>query len=73
MSNLPGNPHAHELLLRQSAGNQHSPTVEATLAVAYELRTANLQAERSWATGEGDSDRIYELDDQIQARLGAAK
>ena len=38
---LPGNPHADALKLHQDFGNTLSPSVQATLALAFEQRTAN--------------------------------
>lgn len=39
---LPGNPHMNDLIIRRNSGNDYTPTVNATLALAYEQRTANL-------------------------------
>lgn len=47
MSNLPGNPHAAALNAHRDRGNTLTPTVEATLALAFEQRTANLIALQS--------------------------
>lgn len=51
MKSLPGNPHADALKLHQDFGNTLSPTVQATLALAYEQRTANLLAYMSLVGG----------------------
>ena len=88
MSNLPGNPHfawAADTLesLEQAEGTYLNPdehalqtaSVEATLALAYEQRTANLIAVfGNMMDGEVDTflgERIdgYELAKQIQERL----
>lgn len=68
MSTLPGNPHADaaNFRLENDFGIPDGTLVEATLAVAHELRTANLIA-YTHAAGYRPSKA---LDDQITARLG---
>ncbi|RAX50882.1 hypothetical protein DQ353_00320 [Arthrobacter sp. AQ5-05] len=46
---------------------------EATYALAHEQRTIALQAERTYALNQGDTDRLYELTEQISTRLGGTK
>ena len=77
---LPGNPHMNDLIIRRNSGNDYTPTVSATLALAYEQRTANLIA--LWASPGNLPDGSYdkgmemsgvhygELATQIKARLG---
>lgn len=60
------NPHAAELITHRNRGNSLSPTVEATLALAHEQRTANLIAlEALLHRGGAEIDVIA-----IQERLG---
>lgn len=44
MNDMDTNPHYRILVTYRNRGNQLSPTVEATLALAFEQRTANLIA-----------------------------
>lgn len=68
MGEMQGNPWCHDLTVYRNAGNDHSPTVKATLALAYEQRTANLIA---WFGGGGSFDQAHvELQQQIVQRLG---
>lgn len=69
---LSGNPHADALKLHQDFGNTMSPSVQATLALAYEQRTANLIAELSMQALM-DQQGIVLSDatvDTLNARLG---
>lgn len=73
MKHLPGNPHANDLLIRQSAGNNHSPTVQANLALAFEQRTANLIAYQALWNQIEDSQPLEEVDNEMAERLGLRK
>lgn len=71
MSNyLPGNSYFDRAVL---AGADEATTgaefgqIQATLALAYEQRTANLIA---WADGSSDDEALRDLWQQIAARLG---
>ena len=79
---LSGNPHADALKLHQDFGNTMSPSVQATLALAFEVRTANLQAVQKMtldmllnpnfnvANEAEAAAEIDSLNDQINSRLG---
>ena len=64
MSNLPGNPHH---TLSEAAQTEHAANVHATLALAYEQRTANLIAYIETFGGGIDYDDIWH---DISTRLG---
>lgn len=62
---MPGNPHHHEAD-RSELGEQTFVQVQATLALAYEQRTANLIA---WAALPAP-ERMGTLANEIRDRLG---
>ncbi|WJZ27860.1 hypothetical protein MOMMJLID_CDS0052 [Arthrobacter phage 1191A] len=64
MSHLPGNPHH---ALSEAAQTEHVARVHATLALAYEQRTANLIAVAKWTNG---LDVASNLMDQVAERMG---
>ncbi len=78
MSTLPGNPHVDvatamlDAPIRPFKGDSHLDAAiaqaAATLAVAHELRTANLIAFRDEFDGHGGD--LSHLTDQITSRLG---
>lgn len=71
MSNLPGNPHH---ALSEAAQTEHVAQVHATLALAYEQRTANLIAVATAVTGDGvyllDPDIVQSAQWELYERLG---
>ena len=64
MSHLPGNPHH---ALSEAAQTEHVAQAHATLALAYEQRTANLIAVAKWTNG---LDVASNLMDQVAERMG---
>lgn len=64
MSNLPSNPHH---ALSEAAQTEHGANVHATLALAYEQRTANLIAYIEKFGGGIDYDDIWH---DVSTRLG---
>lgn len=66
---LPGNPHMNDLIIRRNAGNDYSPTVNATLTLAYEQRTATLV--HALLSDSLVTDGKYdELQAEVRKRLG---
>lgn len=78
MSDLPGNPHAAALTAHRDRGNTLSPTVEASLALAYEQRTANLIAMQAMGVTDltdwhpTHSEAWIERAREIETRLGSS-
>lgn len=81
--NLPGNPHTDDAmnfsteasLINEWPSTERAilaqqATAHATLALAYEVRTANLQREREQASRMGDGETMYSIGDRISERLG---
>lgn len=70
MNSLPGNPYADELKLHQDFGNTLTPTVQATLALAYEQRTANIIAMAAQCTANGRKELGHPFIEKAGERLG---
>lgn len=68
MSNLPGNPHADAAREAYKNAANHRAQIEATLALAYEQRTANLIALAD-LTMHGGLNPDYDME-TIYNRLG---
>lgn len=67
MSNIPGNPHAE---LSEAAQTTEGALIHATLALAYEQRTANLIA---YIETVDDTDRETMIEIRERLELVAAK
>lgn len=72
MSNLPGNPFAegpdnYRWTLHEMGESHLAYEISATLALAYEQRTANLIAVAKWTNG---LDVASNLMDQVAERMG---
>lgn len=83
MNNMPGNPHYEDYVKDLDADGPYDDAImqlHATLALAFEQRTANLIAERNYLgalpeteQGEGWLDALDNLQGQIDQRLGLTK
>lgn len=69
MKSLPGNQHADALKLHQDFGNTLSPTVQATLALAFEQRTATLVSLHQYAADKLVDGHVHGDEEEYAAHL----
>lgn len=67
---LAGNPYADALKLHQDHGNSISPAAQATLALAFEQRTANLIALAEFYGNDGHREHGLPILKEINTRIG---